>query len=141
MNLQKENTNNNSNSNSNYSSNNSGNNYQNQSQNLVLSDMDKLLIIASHLGGIFFTFVPAFVAFLLRRDTPGFTLDNIKEALNWQITFIIGMIVSGIFALVLIGFIMMALLWVINIIFCLIATLKASNKELYRYPCCLRLIK
>lgn len=133
MDLQKH-TDNNNNNNFNFNSN-------MNNQNLALSDTDKLLVLASHLGGIFFGFIPALIAFLVRKDTPGFVLDNAREALNWQITVIIAMFVSGIFTLLLIGFLMIGAVWLCNIIFCIVATFKSSNKEFYRYPLCLRLIK
>ncbi len=108
---------------------------------VVFNDTDKLLIVASHLGSIFFGFIPSLIAYLIRKDTPGFVLDSVTEALNWQITVIIGMFISGLLALVLVGFLLMGVIWLCNIIFCIVATVKFINKENYRYPLCLRLIK
>ncbi len=108
---------------------------------VILNDTDKLLIVASHLGSIFFGFIPSLIAYLVRKDNPGFVLDSAKEALNWQITVIIGMFISGILAFIVIGFLLMGVIWLCNIIFCIVATIKFINKENYRYPLCLRLIK
>ena len=44
---------------------------------VVFNDTDKLLIVASHLGSIFFGFIPSLIAYLIRKDTPGFVLDSV----------------------------------------------------------------
>lgn len=105
------------------------------------SDNDKLFAIAAHLGGIFFGFIPSLVVFLIRRDSPGWVLDNAREALNWQITMIITGVVCFILSFVLIGIFLFWIALLVNLVLCIIATVKASGREAYRYPFCIRLIK
>ena len=105
------------------------------------ADSDKLMVIASHLGGIFFGFIPALIVFLIRKDSPGWVLDNAREALNWQITVIIAALVSAILMFVLIGFVLIWILIVTNLVLCILATVKASGGQAYRYPFSLRLLK
>ena len=105
------------------------------------ADSDKLMVIASHLGGIFFGFIPALIVFLIRKDSPGWVLDNAREALNWQITVLIAALVCVILMFVLIGVVLIWILMLTNLVLCILATVKASGGQAYRYPFCLHLLK
>lgn len=99
---------------------------------------DKLFAIAAHLGGIFLGFIPALVVYLVKKDSPGWVLDNAREALNWQITLLIVVVVLMVSV---IGVFLLWAVWLVNVVFCILATLKSANREVYRYPVALRLIK
>jgi len=43
-------------------------------------------------------------------------------------------------AIILIGFLFMGIIWLLNVVFCIIAAISSSKGETYRYPLCLRLI-
>ena len=105
------------------------------------ADNDKLFVILTHLGGIFFGFIPALIVYLVKKDSPGWVLDNAREALNWQITVLIAGVVCFILAFLLIGIFLFWILMLANLIFSIIATIKASSNTAYRYPFCLRLLK
>ena len=68
-------------------------------------------------------------------------MDQSKEALNFQITVFIAIVISWILAFVLIGLLLMPLVGIANLVLCIIAGIKANNGEAYRYPFALRLIK
>jgi uncharacterized Tic20 family protein len=91
-------------------------------------------------GSIFFGFIPALLVFLLKKEDP-FVQEHAKEALNWSITVMVGYAISGILTVILIGFLAMFILGVANVIFCIIAAIRASRGESYRLPYVLRLIK
>lgn len=57
-----------------------------------------------------------------------------KRIVNWQISMLIYMAVSLVLSLILIGFLMMAILGILWLVFPLIGTIKASNGELWHYP-------
>ncbi|MBS1186402.1 MAG: hypothetical protein H6R04_420 [Burkholderiaceae bacterium] len=105
------------------------------------SDASKLYILIAHLGGIFFGFIPSLIVFLLVKDEPGCLQDNAREALNWQITVILGGIVCFILAFVLIGILLWWLLYVANVILCIVAAIQSGPNTVYRYPCSIRLLK
>jgi uncharacterized Tic20 family protein len=63
-----------------------------------------------------------------------------KEALNFQISMLIYNIVAGVLCLVLIGFALLAALHILNVVFVIIAALKASEGQIYRYPLTIRLL-
>ena len=50
-------------------------------------------------------------------------------------------VVAAVLCLVLIGFALLAILHVLNVVFVIIAALRASEGQVYRYPLTLRLIK
>lgn len=64
-----------------------------------------------------------------------------KEALNFQFSMLLYSIVAGILCLVLIGFALLAILHVANVVLVIIASLKASEGTLYRYPLTIRFLK
>lgn len=78
---------------------------------------------------------------LWRKDQYAFVDDQGKEALNFQISITLYSIVAGILTLILIGWVILGLLWVANLILILIAASSANRGEAYRYPFNLRLIK
>ena len=104
-------------------------------------DTDKLMIILSHLGGVFFGFIPSLIVYIMRKDTPSVTLDNAREALNWQITVILASIVCFILSFILIGLLLFWVLLLTNLVLCIIATAKSSPTQVYRYPFSVRLLK
>ncbi len=63
-----------------------------------------------------------------------------KEALNFQISVTIYMAVAAVLMLVIIGFFLMIGIAVAAIVLVVIAAVKASNGELYRYPLTIRLV-
>jgi uncharacterized Tic20 family protein len=108
----------------------------------VPSDQRTMALVA-HLLGIFTGFIGALIIWLINKDdtTKPFVIDQSKEALNFQITIAIAYIVSSILVVVLIGTLMLAAVWVANLVLCILAGVKANNGEAYRYPFALRLIK
>ncbi len=102
---------------------------------------NKLLAILANLGGVFFGFIPALVVFLIKKDEPSWVLDSAREALNWQITVMIAAMVCVVLMFVLIGIVLFWILMVANLVFSILATVKASEQQAYRYPLSLRLIK
>jgi len=92
------------------------------------------------LGTIFFGFIPALIIYLVKTEDV-FLADQSKEALNWSITLFLATLVGGVLCLILIGFLVLFALWIINIVFCILGAIAASNGTLYRTPFTLRLIK
>ena len=101
---------------------------------------DKNISTVTHLGGTVFSFIPALIVWILKKDDSAYIADQAKEALNFQITVLIAQFVAGVLAIILIGFLFMGIIWILNVIFCIIAAIASSKGEAYRYPLCLRLI-
>ena len=80
------------------------------------------------------------IIWLVKQDQMPFVNDQGAEALNFQITMAIAMVVSAILILILIGLVLIWSVVVFDVVFIIIAAVKASNGEHYRYPISLRLI-
>lgn len=99
-----------------------------------------LSAFAGFCTGIGFVLGPLIV-WLLKKDFSKFVDDQGKEALNFQLTMLILVIVSFFLIIVLIGIPMLIVLAILNLIFTIIAGVKASEGVAYRYPINFRLIR
>ena len=110
------------------------------STTLAPSNDDKNIATVTHLGGTVFSFIPGLLVWILKKDDSTYIADQAKEALNFQITVLIAQFIAGILAIILIGFVFMGIIWILNVVLCIIAAIASSKGESYRYPLCLRLI-
>jgi uncharacterized protein len=94
----------------------------------------------AHLGGIL-GFLPSLIIWLVFKDRGAFTNTEAKEALNFQITLIIGYVIGAILTFVIIGGLISLAVWVLGIIFSILGFMKAKDGVHYRYPFAIRLIK
>lgn len=106
----------------------------------ITSD-DKNMAMLCHLLAIFTSFIGPLVIWLIKKDESPFVNEQGKEALNFQITVIIAMCVSGLLTFVCIGALLIPVVGVVDLVFCIMATVKTSRGETYRYPVSLRLLK
>ena len=104
------------------------------------SNDDKNIATVTHLGGTVFSFIPALIVWILKKDESAYLSDQAKEALNFQITVLIATFVASILIWLLIGFALLPIIWIANVVLCIIAAIACSKGETYRYPFCLRLI-
>ncbi|ADI28610.1 DUF4870 domain-containing protein [Methylotenera versatilis] len=104
------------------------------------SNDDKNIATIMHIGGTVFSFVPALIVWILKKDENQYVEDQAKEALNFQITMVLAYMLAGVLSWILIGLIFFPIIWVLNIVFCIIAAISTSKGETYRYPFALRLI-
>lgn len=121
----------------------------------ITSDQQTWRVLAHASALIQFVGIPSFVGpllvWLFRREDP-VVEPHAREALNFQLSLAIYFIVGGIvavialvtivgipFALLIVLF--LAVLFVAEIVFAILASLAASRGEMYRYPMNLRLIK
>ena len=94
-----------------------------------------------HLLGLFTSFVGPLIIWLLKKEEDPFIDNQGKEALNFQITVLIASIVSGLLTMVCIGVFLAMAVGVVDLIFCIMAAVKANGGEAYRYPVSIRIIK
>ena len=100
---------------------------------------------ASALLGVFLHFpghlLPPLIIWLAKRGDSAELDAHGKEAVNFQISMLIYNVVAAFFCLVLVGFVFLAVLWVLNAIFVIIAAIQASEGKFYRYPMTIRFIQ
>jgi len=100
---------------------------------------------ASALLGVFLHFpghlLPPLILWLIKRnDAPELDAHG-KEAVNFQISMLIYNAVAAVFCLVLVGFVFLALLWILNTVLVIIAAIQASDGKFFRYPITIRFIQ
>ena len=83
---------------------------------------------------------PLVVWLIKRHDSPYIDYHG-KEALNFQISLILYLIASAILIIVLIGILLIIVVGVAGIVLTIIAAVRASEGEEYRYPMTIRLVK
>ncbi len=122
---------------------------------------ENLIPIITHLLGIFVGFLGPLVVLLATKDTNA--KNHARKALNWQITYIlVSIVVFGLFFIMAFGsmflaminplfmliyilsFVMMLpimVLSIVNIVFCIMAAVKANEGTLWNYPFSLPILK
>jgi uncharacterized Tic20 family protein len=89
---------------------------------------------------VFHVVGPLVVWLAKRNDSPEIDA-HAKESLNFQISMLIYTVISGILCLILIGFALLFILHILNVVLVIVASIQASEGKLYRYPLTIRMIK
>ncbi|MGD2295956.1 MAG: DUF4870 domain-containing protein [Candidatus Aminicenantes bacterium] len=96
------------------------------------------------LAGFIFPFgniIGPLIIWLIKKDESEFVDDQGKESLNFQITITILAIVSAILIVILIGIPLLILVGLFSLVMIILAAIKASEGEKYRYPFTIRMIQ
>jgi uncharacterized Tic20 family protein len=103
---------------------------------------ERNIAMLTHLSGFIFSIIVPLIVWLMHKDRAdkGYLVAEAKEALNFQITVLIGYVICWILTMILIGVLLGWLLWIANLVFCIMAAVKVSAEGSYRYPFCLRLV-
>ena len=116
-----------------------GNPYEQPSQQLSPAD-EKLWATLIHIGGIFFSFIPALIGYLVLKDKGPFVRAHTATALNFQITMAIAYVVGIILTFIIIGIFVVIAVGIVTIIFSIIAAVKANQGQLYTYPLTIKFV-
>jgi uncharacterized protein len=82
---------------------------------------------------------PLIIWLIKRNENPAVDYHG-KESLNFQISMLIYTLIAGLSILICIGWVLLPLAVIANIVLVVIAGIKASNGEYYRYPLTIRFI-
>jgi uncharacterized Tic20 family protein len=104
------------------------------------SSSDRTISMLAHLGGIIAGFIPALVIYLVKKDESPWVRQQSAEALNFQLTMLIASFVALLLIFVFIGLLLLPAIGVFNLIFCIIAGIKANDGVAYRYPVAIRMV-
>jgi uncharacterized Tic20 family protein len=104
-------------------------------------DEEKLWAIGAHLGPLVLGLIAPLVVWLVFKDRSQFLDRTGKEALNMQISYLIYFAVSGFSLLLLIGLVLLPVVGIAWLVLMIVATIKVSAFEDYRYPAIIRFIK
>ncbi len=81
------------------------------------------------------------IVWQIKKEEFPFVDEQGKEAVNFQISMLIYGIVAGLLCFVCVGFVLAPAVAIFDLVFMLIAAVKANNGEHYRYPLTIRFIK
>ncbi|SEA11331.1 hypothetical protein SAMN05192529_108103 [Arachidicoccus rhizosphaerae] len=99
---------------------------------------EKTLGLLAHIITFISAFLGPLIIYLVKKDESSFVSEHAKESLNFQITLAI---VSIILFISIVGILLLWVIGIIDVVLVVVATIKASEGKLYRYPFALRLIK
>jgi uncharacterized Tic20 family protein len=105
---------------------------------------DQTFGMLSHLLGALTSFVGPLVIWLVKREESPFVEDQGKEALNFQVTVLIGYVVSIVLSFIpfisCVTVLLFPALWITSLVFGIIGCVEANKGTVYRYPFSARFI-
>lgn len=102
------------------------------------SSDEKTMAILSHILTLAVGFLAPLIIYLIKKDESAYIREHARESLNFQITVFI--LIVALFITV-IGILLAWIVGIAALVFVIIATIKASEGKLYKYPFSIRLIK
>lgn len=81
------------------------------------------------------------VIWLIKRNDHSFVDDQGKEAINFQISMTLYGIIAGVLVFFLVGFFLLVAIAIVDLVFVIMAAIKANDGETYRYPLSIRIIQ
>jgi uncharacterized Tic20 family protein len=91
-------------------------------------------------NGVGFLLAPLIVWLIKKEDHP-FVDEQGKEAVNFQITMFIALLLGALLALVVIGVVLLVAVAILMTVLPIVAGVKANKGEIYKYPLTIRFIK
>jgi len=105
---------------------------------VVPTSDEKTMALLSHILTIVAPVLAPLIIYLIKKDESAFIAEHAKESLNFQITMFI---VCFLLVITIIGILIVWIIALLALVFVIIATLRASEGKLYKYPFAIRLIK
>ena len=99
---------------------------------------EKTMALLSHVLTLAVGFLAPLIIYLIKKNESSFVTAHARESLNFQITIFI-IIVALVITVV--GILLLWIVGILALVLVIMATVKASEGKLYRYPFSLRLIK
>jgi uncharacterized Tic20 family protein len=99
---------------------------------------EKTFAILAHVLTFVSSILAPLIIYLLKKDESAFVREHARESLNFQITMLIVFILL---AITIVGILLIWVVALVEFILVIVATIKASEGKLYKYPFSIRLIK
>lgn len=99
---------------------------------------ERTLAILCHVLTLPTGFLAPLIIYLIKKNESPFVTAHARESLNFQLTMAIAVIVLF---LTIIGILLIWVLGIYILVLVIVATVKASENKLYRYPFTIRFIK
>ena len=91
-------------------------------------------------NGVGFLLAPLIVWLIKKEDHP-FIDEQGKEAVNFQITMFMALLLGALLTLVVIGVVLLVAVAILMTVLPIVAGVKANKGEIYKYPLTIRFIK
>lgn len=108
---------------------------------------EKTWALVAHLSALVGFIIPfgnifgPLLVWILKKEELPFVGDQGKEALNFQISVTIYVLISLVLMLLLVGFVLLILVGIFALIMSIIAAINAYDGKQYRYPLTIRFLK
>jgi len=104
---------------------------------------EKLWSTLTHVLGIFFGWISALIIFLVFKDRGPFIKQHSTAELNFQITVVLAYVAATVLAVVTFGILSILFfpIWVVQIVFGILAAVKSNQGQPYEYPLAIKFIK
>jgi len=99
---------------------------------VAASDADTTLAVVTHLLGLFTWVVGPLVVLLVADDE--FVDENARNAVNWQLFLGLYSLVGIVLSVVLVGVFVLMIVGLLDVVFCVVAAVKAADDEAWSYP-------
>jgi uncharacterized Tic20 family protein len=109
-------------------------------------DQERLWAMLAHLlsfvaAYIALGFVAPLIILIIFGPRSAYVREHAVESLNFNLSWLIYAIVAGILAILLIGIPILVVLGIAYVVLVIIASVRANNGQLYRYPLTIRFVK
>ena len=111
---------------------------QEQTPDYMPTQDERTLAILSHILTLVAPILAPLIIYLIKKDDSKYVAAHAKESLNYQITVTIICIVL---VVTIVGILLVWLVAIASLVLVIIATIRASENKLYRYPVNFRFIK
>lgn len=102
---------------------------------------DRNMATVIHVLSLFSSFLGPLIIWLIKKDESAFIDHHGKEALNFQLTMAIAWICTFLAIIVVIGIFIAPILFIISLLFPILAAVGANNGQFYRYPLAIRFLR
>ena len=102
---------------------------------------EKNIAMLAHLLTFVAPFLAPLIIYVLKKNDSQFIAAHAKESLNFHLTLIVIFIISMILILVLIGILLLCLIGLATTVLVIVASIRASEGRLYKYPFTIQFVK
>ena len=99
---------------------------------------ERTMAILSHILTLVAPFLAPLIIYLIKKDESKFVEWHAKESLNFQITIVI---ICILLFITVIGIFLLWIVGILSLVLVIVASVRASENKLYRYPFNFRIIK
>ncbi len=100
-----------------------------------------LSALSAYIGVPFGNILGPLIVWLIKRDESPFVDEHGREAINFHTSMAIYVIIASVLCVILIGIPMLLALIIMSFVCIIIAAVRASDGQPYRYPMTIRLLK